>query len=267
MRQPLPSQVGLEQKPQDLLKQDTGGGEFSTGGLTRQPYRGPSRVRRSDGQREYWVEGRGYVPADSLERLPVQERQAVVEARATAQQRGQMVPDLNRFEHLNRTQRTGSLGQRLGSMVFDAPEVTGDWFDGQLVGDPEVEEMRAITDRLTPRMRPAGSGTTSDFDARMYRGSLPNRSHDGPTNQEIIRGLRREAQDSQAFSEFLDWYWPQRGTTTGSQEAWQGYLQARQRQPQLTWRQHFRAPRPPGAPETPQQPRRRRYNPESGRVE
>lgn len=198
-------------------------------GPTSQPYRTPRRTRRETGVTEVWVEGRGYVPENSLDRLNVQERNSVLEARANAQRLSHAIPDLDRFEELNRTQPTGSWGQQLGQFFGDLPEY---------LGDPEVEEMRAITNRLTPLMRPAGAGATSDFEGRMYQGSLPNRGRVGPANSNIIQNLRRQAQEAQTYAEFLDWYWPRNGGTTGALEEWGRYRSQGEGRP---WREFFNA--------------------------
>jgi hypothetical protein len=39
---------------------------------------------------------------------------------------------------------------------------------------PETEAAQALISRLAPQMRPAGSGATSDFEARLYISSLPS---------------------------------------------------------------------------------------------
>lgn len=195
---------------------------------TAQPYRGPRRTHRETGRTEVWVEGSGYVPEDSLERLTTQERQAVEAARARARDQRTALPLLQRFERLNTEQRTGSLGQIVGNIWNLAP----------MLGDAEESEMRAILNRLTPRQRQGMPGAASDRDVAMFRGSLPGLNTVGPANSNIIRNLEREAAESQAYAEFLDWYWPRRGTTTGAEEAWSQYLQA---DPNLErgWRSHF----------------------------
>lgn len=43
-----------------------------------------------------------------------------------------------------------------------------------LPGTGEVQAFEALVDRLTPQQRVAGSGATSDFDARMFKSSLPS---------------------------------------------------------------------------------------------
>lgn len=201
-------------------------------GPTSQPFRGPRRTHRETGRTEVWVEGRGYVPENALDRLPNTEQRAVLEARANAQRLTGFLPDLDRFEELNRTENTGGWNQRLGQFFGDMPEI---------FPDNGVDEMRSITDRLTPQQRPPGSGTTSDFDAAMFRGSLPHRGRGGNANSQVIANLRRQARDAQEYAEFLDWYWPQGGSTSGATEAWGQYMRQRQPNDTRTWREYFGA--------------------------
>lgn len=190
---------------------------------TSQPYRGPRRRHRETGRTEVWVEGAGYVPEDSMERLTADERRAVESARARARDQREMLPHLRQFEEYNRTQPTGSLGQIIGNTWNLAP-VLGDI--EMIPGEPREAEMYRILQRLTPRQRQGMPGAASDRDVSMFRGSLPGLNVPGPANSRIIRNLEREAAESQAYAEFLDWYWPQRGTTTGAEEMWAQYLRA-----------------------------------------
>lgn len=227
---------------------------------TAQPYRGPRRTHRDTGRVEVWVEGRGYVPQDSLDRLTTQERQAVLDARERARGQREALPLLRRFEQLNGDEATGSVGQIIGQ-TLNVPT---------LLGDPEETEMDAIRDRLTPRQRQGMPGAASDRDVSMFRGSLPGLHRTGPSNSNIIRGLEREAAESQAYAEFLDWYWPRHGTTSGIEEEWGRY---RREVPDMSrpWRDYFGAggvPARAAAPSSQQAaPRRTRYDAEGRRIE
>jgi len=197
-------------------------------GPTSQPYRGPRRTHRATGRVEVWVEGSGYVPEDSLSRLTVQERNAVIEARDRARNLREMLPQLRRFEELNTQEGTGSVGQIVGQTLNIPP----------LLGREREQEMAAIINRLTPRQRQGMPGAASDRDVAMFRGSLPNLQRVGPANSQIIRNLEREAAESQAYAEYLDWYWPRHGTTAGAEESWTQYTRA---DPNLGrgWRSYF----------------------------
>lgn len=250
---------------------------------TSQPYRGPSRVRRSDGRREIWVEGEGYVPEASLAVLPTDERKSVLEARQAATEAQSVLPDLNRFIDLNRSNRTGSLFDLIGGMGNQAPM----WDEG-------MQEMHAITDRLTPLMRRPGSGANSNLDVEMFRSALPNIRRGGQPNARIANQLRLNAGELRDYAEFLDWYVGRNQTTSGALEQFGDYLSTPR--PQRTpWREFFgagvpqrRLPptgstigaavgRPRGTPPArrraaaaqpaPQPTQRLRWNPETGQLE
>ena len=225
--------------------------------LSRTPYRGPRRVRRSDGQVEVWVEGQGYVAEQSARRLTGTEQGALQAARDAGLQAGRYLPDLNRFEQLNRVQDTGNIVQRVGTFLGIPP----------LLPDKEEEEMYAITERLTPRQREPGSGASSDRDVTMFRAALPNLARSGPANSNVIQQARARVGELQDYPSYLEWYGTQHGTLNGAQEAWNAYVNRGTGRP--PWRQYFGVSGGPAGPAQPQQPqqRRLRYNPNTGEIE
>lgn len=208
-------------------------------GPTSQPYRGPARTRRSDGRREIWVEGRGYVPENSLAALPNDERGAVLEARNAALEAQSVVPDLNRFIELNRSNRTGNLFDLVGGATNARPM----WDEG-------MQEMHSITDRLAPLMRRPGSGASSDRDVEMFRSGLPNIRRGGQPNARIANQLRLNQRDLQDYAEFLEWYAGRNQTTSGALEQFNQYVAQGRAGRRPSWRQYFGAspPRPPRVP-------------------
>ena len=218
-----------------------------TPGATRGPvYRGMRRQRRNPttGQTEveYWVQGRGYVPANDASRLSPQERVARQSAIDQANRFASMLPDLNRFEELNRSVPTGSVTQRFGQWAGNMPRVFGIDNPTTAQNEPQgYDEMRAITSRLTPSQRVEGSGSSSNLDVGMFREGLPNMGNTGPANSRIIQGYRRQAQDARDYADFMDWYWPRTGSLTNADAEFARYRQARQRTPGLSWRQFFNA--------------------------
>lgn len=232
------------------------GGEALPRGPTSQPYRGPARTRRSDGQREVWIEGQGYVPENDLRRLPQQEREMVETARNRARDLNSALPDFRRFIELNETNPTGALSHVVGSWTAQP----------QWLNDPDIDEMRAITDRWTPRQRQGLPGAASDRDVAMFRGGIPGITRGGNGNRRVLEAIERQAKEETAYADFLDWWWPQRGNLTGADEAWRGYRQA---DPEMRgeWRTHFQRqtqgaqtppPRPAGVPQEAQWDAQRR---------
>lgn len=208
--------------------------------MTQQPYRTPTRVRRSDGQVEVWVEGLGYVPQNDPRRLSAQDRDAIKDARDHATALSQQTPYLNRFEHLNNSVPTGSLAQRLGTMAHVPRLLTLDTNkDPSVNSADQYDEMQSIVNRMTPGARQGLPGSSSNLDVQMFQGALPSIGNRGPANSAIINNLRGEVRDAQNYAEFLDWYWPQVGSLGGAQEAYDGFRAAQGRNPQLSWRQYF----------------------------
>ncbi len=61
-----------------------------------------------------------------------------------------------------------------------------------------VEAYSAMIDRLTPQQRVPGSGATSDFDARMFKGSLARLVNTPEGNKLIIDTMEAQARDKMA---------------------------------------------------------------------
>lgn len=218
--------------------------DYSVGSrpVTREPYRGARRRNRRTGEVQVW-DGTRYVPEGSAALLTPSEQEQLSTARAAANQSAAMLPDLSRFEELNRTQPTGAIWDRVGNWLGLPP----------LAPDTEADEMRSITDRLAPRMRQPGSGASSDRDVAMFVSGLPNIARGGPANSNIISGIRRNVRRDQDYAAYLEWYGQQNRTLNGAQEGWNEYLQtpAARRRP---WREHFGAGAPARRATTPRRP-------------
>ena len=77
--------------------------------------------------------------------------------------------DMRRFSELNQRTGTGGLNDKYNPITLGA----------------DKQEMEAIEARLTPQMRPAGSGATSDFEGKMYGRGIPQVTKVGNANREI----------------------------------------------------------------------------------
>ncbi|CAB4139851.1 hypothetical protein UFOVP353_57 [uncultured Caudovirales phage] len=120
--------------------------------------------------------------------------------------------DSKRFEELMAQQGTGGL-----------LAVPGAAYAASFV-DPQVAEMRKITDRLTPQQRAPGSGATSDFDARMFQNSLFGVNAPKETNQAVIAAMQAKSQDELNFQSFLSDFLDANGHLNGADAAWQNYV-------------------------------------------
>jgi len=209
--------------------------------MARQPFVvGRSRIRNPQTGEEAVWDGNAFAPVPSgggpsmsLDTLTANERGQVLEARDAAQRGRGMMPDLNRFEELNQQEGTGHLTQRFGQ-AMGVPN---------LLGDPQEDEMRAITERLLPLQRQAGSGPMTDKDADMYRTSLPNIARGQEANSNVAHSYRNRAREAGDYAAFLDWYVGQNRTTAGASEQWGRYTATPQER-RGPWRGFFNAELP-----------------------
>lgn len=196
--------------------------------LNREPYRGRYRTNRRTGERQVW-NGTGYVALNYIGRLTTQEQQSRQAALDRARDMENVIPDLNRFEQLNRTVPTGSLSQRLGQTFGGLPRIVSIDNNATPQNEPQgYDEMRAINSRLAPLQREPGSGASSDTDTAMFREGLPSIASSGPANSAIIRGYRERAQEARDYADFLERYWPEHGSLHGVDQAYADYRRTRQ---------------------------------------
>jgi hypothetical protein len=166
--------------------------------------------------------------------------------------------DLDRFHDLNTQASTGfwdavPLGEKIHSAF-----------------NPAVSELSSITSGLQGRVRPPGSGATSDFEQRLYRQGVPSPEKQGPTNDSIIayqKGVLGEQRDRLAFQEE---FMRRNGSLSGSQDAWARYVASNPytvtgeggrsalNPRRADWRQYFglggapqQQAKPPAAPQRP----------------
>lgn len=191
--------------PRDRSSWEPVGGASSAG----QPPAGLTRLR--DGSLITGQGPNGGAPK-RIAGLSVQEQAQLGRIRGTAATQRTDLADSERFARLQQEQGTGG---------FYGLPLIGDMASGVAAAfDPEVDEMREISARLTPQQRPAGSGATSDFEQRLYGRSVPgvNRTREG--NEATINRGRSRAGESQRRAEFFDWYASQNGTLQGAEQAW-----------------------------------------------
>lgn len=175
-------------------------------------------VEMADGSRQIkrggqWVSA-GSLYVGSAPKLDPTDRKQLDTARASAQKAGGTIQDLDRFQALNERQPSGEL---LGLPIVR--DVVG-------MFDPEVGEMNAISNRLTPAQRDAGSGAMSDRDVEMYRSSVVGMGKPGPTNQRVGAIARAGAIRQKEYAAFLDYFGRINGTLNGAQEMWDQYKTA-----------------------------------------
>ena len=115
-------------------------------------------------------------------------RDAVTRARANLR-------DMQRFSELNQRTGTGGINDKYNPVTFNA----------------DKQEMEAIEARLTPQMRPIGSGATSDFEGKMYGRGIPQVSKSGTANREIRLTAERAMKLGEAELAFKEQFLQQNG--------------------------------------------------------
>lgn len=129
-------------------------------------------------------------------------------------QAGEVILGLKRFKELNKGNTTGPL--------YKSGVVAG--VGGML--NPELQEMQAITSKITPLARAAGSGTTSDFDARMMGQATVGIDKPRQVNENIADAHILVAENRQAKKAFVENYVEANGHEQGAERMWRAYLEA-----------------------------------------
>lgn len=158
--------------------------------------------------------GAGYMGADGMPKLAPQDMNALAKYRAAADAGQGLRADANRFSALNQNVGTG-----MGFSIPGVAAVRG-------VFDPRVPEMKAISARITPQMRQAGSGTMSDRDLELYKAATVGLDKPGDTNVAIAKVIDAGTRRAQDQSAFMDEWAKRNGSLGGAQEAWSSYSEA-----------------------------------------
>jgi hypothetical protein len=175
-------------------------------------------------------------PAGTAPKLSPQEQITLSKQRDTAKQARWVAEQADRFMQLNKQTGTGGMYAAGFTIPFTkgAHVDIGDFVKASGMGaGPELQVMDSITSAAAPRMRPTGSGSTSNYEFRQYRQAFPNIANVGPANSQITHRLHQERDEANAHTEFLDNYARQHGGLAGAEEA---YLASRPEDPALAQR-------------------------------
>lgn len=141
----------------------------------------------------------------------LQSEKRIAEQEVDARNQGVMAQDAERFKTLNESTDTGPI-------IGSAPVA---WMRGLM--DDNVQEMRSISDRLTPKMREPGSGATSDFDARMFQSALFGVNKNKGANDAIATAMIARAKSEKDRVAFNQAYLQANNTLQGADAQWQKY--------------------------------------------
>lgn len=193
------AQTGAQQMPDGSLWK-----QGPRGGLTK--VSAPTTARGIDPTNPLYSQG------GAVGGLSSSERGDLTKVRDAARGANSAIADANRFISLNQKTNTGGIQNNVWGLK-----------DANKVLNPNIQEMTAITNRLTPAQREAGSGAMSDRDVEMYRSSVLNPGNEGPVNQAISARLKAGASRQRDYAAFLDEFAKVNGTLAGAQEKWDAY--------------------------------------------
>lgn len=88
----------------------------------------------------------------------------------------------------------------------------------------EMKEMESISSEITPQMRTPGSGSASDFDAKMFQKATVGTGKSYETNKNIAEAYILSKQNEMQKADFLEAYLSANGHLRGAQQQWKKYL-------------------------------------------
>lgn len=126
------------------------------------------------------------------------------------------VDDYNRMEQLLNDPEVATGGAK-GAFKESLPD---------FALDAKTAELRSIIKKIVPQMRPAGSGTTSDRDMKIFEQATVGLGKDKEANLNIVRG-RKIVDENNIAKEELRYEWVNNGGNLGDfDKAWRQYLNA-----------------------------------------
>lgn len=101
------------------------------------------------------------------------------------------------------------------------------WATAGTWGAPSnIQEFDVIVNRLTPFQRAPGSGSTSDFDAKMFKAGLFGIDKSYETNMNILVALKAQQERNRQYAAFMHDYKSAHKTLQGAEARWKEYLKA-----------------------------------------
>lgn len=126
----------------------------------------------------------------------------------------------NTFLELNKQNSSPIYNRIIPKWAPDLDSITGT----SLTGSSDIENMRSITNELTPRMRQGMPGAASDKDIQMFRGATLDPTRPLAANERIGKALISRSQDAIDEQQFKAQYAAYNGDLKGADSAWQQYL-------------------------------------------
>jgi len=137
-------------------------------------------------------------------------RKAIEKDKAQLDKKLAAIHELNRFQELNAVSDTGPVWGKTPEMLMGA----------------EMQEMKSISDRLTPGMRQGLPGAASDRDIAMFRSATVGINKDKEVNDAIITAFKAQADRDADYIKFREDYKNRYGHLNGATSAWNSYVNA-----------------------------------------
>ena len=170
-------------------------------------------VNPATGERRRW-DGKAWKP---IGELSDKDDAALALARKDAESGERMARQADRFLKYNRETGTGGLR----NTEIKLP-VIGDVLNVPAIMrnvSPNWGAMESLSAATAPKDRVEGSGSTSDFEARMNMIGFPSVTQLGPTNTQTTARIKAESARARARAAFLDRWAAEQGTLLGGDTA------------------------------------------------
>ena len=139
------------------------------------------------------------------------------------------ITDAKKIISLSGETKTGginALGNVLENIPYAGPALKSGIDQISALGDSEARDFDAIANRLIPKMRAPGSGSSSNLDIQMFSRATVGRDKPRPTNINIANGIIAQKQRQLEHKEFLQSYKTVYGHLEGAERFWKEYLES-----------------------------------------
>jgi hypothetical protein len=231
-----------------------------------------SRTNPQTGQREVqvWLQGQGYMPENSLAPLPEEDRSYFERGRSALSAARRNSQLARQFTEANRTERPNVLGV---PAWFDSGGETGGTAGlpvPDFMQNPTRQRMEGLSNQMVrANIQPGQAGTmNSIFEQILARQQYPTTGTYGPVNAERTIGILTDEAEMLAALEAAERWAQERRTLQGFEVDWtRNHSERVRREAEQRYRSEFaqRYPAPGAQSQGGQQ--RRRWNPETGRIE
>lgn len=165
-------------------------------GRTPQDFTTWSRQNKKSGSTQVTVGGNSDKFKEKSDENAAKRFDEIAGAGASA---NQMVGDMDLLIDLGRKVETGK-GAEWKAAIGPYAEMAGVSVDGL----NEIQAYQAVVSRIAPNLRPAGSGATSDFDAKQFLLSIPSIGNTREGNEIIASTMQSLAQNKIAAAEIAN---------------------------------------------------------------